>query len=258
MSVITNHANALYEALKSGTPIAPLRDSIQNDIPTAYAIQQALVERRLADGERIVGKKIGLTSPAVQAQLGVDQPDYGVLFHTMDVSSSGRLSVSEVLQPKAEGELAFVLGKDLIGPKISMEELKNAIAAVHASIEIVGSRVSNWDIKISDTIADNASGSHFILGKEGKVLNEVPTAQVEMKLYKNGALVSEGSGAACMGDPLNAALWLANTMAKGGRPLKAGEILLSGALGPMVPVSSGDAFKVEIQGFEPVEILFTA
>ncbi|MGB0311334.1 MAG: 2-keto-4-pentenoate hydratase, partial [Schleiferiaceae bacterium] len=138
MSSVFDHAKALYASLKSGQTIAPLRDHINNDIPTAYAIQQELVTLRMKDGERIVGKKIGLTSPAVQQQLGVDQPDYGILFHTMDRSATGTISMSELMQPKVEGELAFVLGADLPNEDVTLEELKAAIAEVRASIEVVG------------------------------------------------------------------------------------------------------------------------
>lgn len=256
MSAIENLAQRLYDSLRSGTPIPPLRDEINNDVDTAYAVQAHLVALREADGEKIIGKKIGLTSPAVQAQLGVDQPDYGVLFDTMDYTGRGPVPMELLMQPKVEGELAFVLGKDLVGAELTREDLVEAISQVRASIEIVGSRVENWDIRISDTIADNASGSHFVLGEVGKPLHEVPTAEVGMKLLKNGVVASEGSGAACMGDPVNAALWLARTMAANGRPLLAGEVLLSGALGPMVPVAAGDVFELRVDGFPPVLVSF--
>ena len=256
MSAIDQHAQDLFEALRNGRTIAPLRDSINNDIPTAYAIQDKVVALRLADGERIVGKKIGLTSHAVQTQLGVDQPDYGVLFDTMDMTGKGPVPMELLMQPKVEGELAFLLGEDLRDPEVNMETLKSAIVAVQPAIEIVGSRVEKWDIKISDTIADNASGSHYILGPESKPLAEVSTASIEMTLLKNGAIASEGNGHACMGDPLNAALWLAQTMAKMGRPLLEGEILLSGALGPMVAVERGDAFELRLNGFSSAMVSF--
>ena len=256
MSAIDQHAQDLFEALRNGRTIAPLRDSINNDISTAYAIQDKVVALRLADGERIVGKKIGLTSPAVQAQLGVDQPDYGVLFDTMDMTGKGPVPMELLMQPKVEGELAFVLGEDLRNPDVDIETLKTAIVAVQPAIEIVGSRVEKWDIKISDTIADNASGSHYVLGTESKPLAEVSTASIEMALLKNGAVASEGNGNACMGDPLNAALWLAQTMAKMGRPLLKGEILLSGALGPMVAVERGDAFELRLNGFSSTMVSF--
>lgn len=256
MSAIDQHANELFEALRNGRTVAPLRDSINNDIPTAYAIQDKVVALRLAAGERIVGKKIGLTSPAVQAQLGVDQPDYGVLFDTMDRTGKGPVPMELLMQPKVEGELAFVLGEDLKDPEMDMETLKSAIVAVQPAIEIVGSRVENWNIKISDTIADNASGSHYVLGNQTKSLAEVATSAIEMTLLKNGVVVSQGTGKACMGDPLNAALWLAQTMAQMGRPLLKGEVLLSGALGPMVPVEHGDAFELRLEGFKSTMVSF--
>ncbi|MDB2597081.1 fumarylacetoacetate hydrolase family protein [Schleiferiaceae bacterium] len=256
MSAIDQHANDLFEALRNGRAIAPLRDSINNDIPTAYAIQDKVVALRLAEGEHIVGKKIGLTSPAVQAQLGVDQPDYGVLFETMDMTGKGPVPMELLMQPKVEGELAFVLGEDLIDPEMDMQRLKLAIVAVKPAIEIVGSRIENWNITISDTIADNASGSHYILSTQSKPLAEVATASIGMVMLKNGKVASEGSGEACMGDPLNAALWLAQTMARMGRPLLKGEVLLSGALGPMVSVERGDAFELRIDGFSSTMVSF--
>ena len=256
MSAIDQHANDLFEALRNGRAIAPLRDSINNDIPTAYAIQDKVVALRLAEGEHIVGKKIGLTSPAVQAQLGVDQPDYGVLFETMDMTGKGPVPMELLMQPKVEGELAFVLGEDLIDPEMDMQRLKLAIVAVKPAIEIVGSRIENWNITISDTIADNASGSHYILSMQSKPLAEVATASIGMVMLKNGEVASEGSGEACMGDPLNAALWLAQTMARMGRPLLKGEVLLSGALGPMVSVERGDAFELRVDGFSSTMVSF--
>ncbi|MEY2963555.1 MAG: 2-keto-4-pentenoate hydratase [Bacteroidota bacterium] len=256
MSSIKSLANSLFDALRSGQPIPPLRDHIDNNIEKAYAIQEELVNLRLDAGEKIVGKKIGLTSFAVQQQLGVDQPDYGVLFDTMNLTGKGPVPMELLMQPKVEGELAFILGEDLDGPEITKEELVAAISQVRASIEIVGSRVANWDIRISDTIADNASGSHFVLGSEGLPLHQVDTVGITMRLKRNGEIASEGKGVACMDDPLNAALWLANTMARNGRPLMAGEVLLSGALGPMVPVESGDFFTLEVDGFAPVLLSF--
>lgn len=256
MSAIDQHAKDLFEALRNGRAIAPLRDSINNDITTAYAIQDKVVALRMAEGERIVGKKIGLTSPAVQAQLGVDQPDYGVLFQSMDMTGKGPVPMELLMQPKVEGELAFVLGEDLIDPDVDMETLKSAIVAVKPAIEIVGSRIENWNITISDTVADNASGSHYILSTQSKSLAEVATAFIGMVMLKNGEVASEGSGEACMGDPLNAALWLAQTMARMGRPLLKGEVLLSGALGPMVSVERGDAFELRVDGFSSTMVSF--
>lgn len=252
MSLHKDLGKQLFDSLNSGQSIAPLRDQINNDIDAAYSIQKELVALRKARGEKVVGKKIGLTSFAVQEQLGVDQPDYGILFDTMDVSASGTFDTSKAILPKVEGELTFVLGKDITASNITMAMLKDAISEIHASIEIVDSRVEGWNIRISDTIADNASGSHFIIGKDFKTLEEMDPSTAIMRLYKNGECCSEGSGKACMDNPLNAALWLAQKMADQGEPLTKGEVLLSGALGPMVPVVQGDKITLEIDGFESI------
>ena len=236
MSLYQELGKQLFDALNSGQSICPLRALIDNDVDAAYAVQNELVTLRKARGEKVVGKKIGLTSFAVQNQLGVDQPDYGILFDSMDVSRSKCIDSSKLILPKVEGELAFILGKDITTKNITMDVLMDSIAQVRASIEVVDSRVENWNIQIYDTIADNASGSHFILGEDSKSLNQFNPETVSMKLYKNGKLSSEGNGRACMDNPLNAALWLAQKMNNQGEPLCKGEVLLSGALGPMVSV----------------------
>jgi len=254
MSLHRDLGKQLFDALNKGESMDPIRDQINNDIDAAYSIQKELVALRKARGEKVVGKKIGLTSFAVQEQLGVDQPDYGILFDTMDVTKAGAVDTSFLMHPKVEGELTFVLGKDITAKEITMELLIDAIAEVRSSIEIVDSRVENWNIRISDTIADNASGSHFILGEDFKTLHHMDPAAVTMRLYKNGSLESEGTGKACMDNPLNAALWLAQKMADQGEPLAKGEVLLSGALGPMVPVKSGDEVLLEVDGFDPISL----
>ena len=252
MSLHKDLGKQLFDSLNSGQSIAPIRDHIDNNVDAAYAVQKELVALRKERGEKVVGKKIGLTSFAVQEQLGVDQPDYGILFDTMDVSASGSFDTSKAILPKVEGELTFVLGKDITASNITMALLKDAISEIRASIEIVDSRVEGWNIRISDTIADNASGSHFIIGKDFKTLEEMDPSTAMMRLYKNGELESEGTGKACMDNPLNAALWLAQKMADQGEPLTKGEVLLSGALGPMVPVVQGDEITLEIDGFESI------
>ena len=245
MSLHKDLGKQLFDSLNSGQSIAPIRDHIDNNVDAAYAVQKELVALRKERGEKVVGKKIGLTSFAVQ-------PDYGILFDTMDVSASGSFDTSKAILPKVEGELTFVLGKDITASNITMALLKDAISEIRASIEIVDSRVEGWNIRISDTIADNASGSHFIIGKDFKTLEEMDPSTAMMRLYKNGELESEGTGKACMDNPLNAALWLAQKMADQGEPLTKGEVLLSGALGPMVPVVQGDEITLEIDGFESI------
>jgi 2-keto-4-pentenoate hydratase len=254
MSLYQELGKQLFDALNSGQSIGPLRVLIDNDIDAAYAIQKELVTLRKASGEKVVGKKIGLTSFAVQKQLGVDQPDYGILFDSMDVSRSKSIDSSKLILPKVEGELAFILGKDITSKNITMDILVDAIAEVRASIEVVDSRVEDWNIQISDTIADNASGSHFILGEDSKLLNNLNPETISMKLYKNGKLSSEGNGRACMDNPLNAALWLAQKMNNQGEPLCKGEVLLSGALGPMVSVIKGDDIRMDMDGFASIHL----
>ena len=250
---IQKAADILWEAHNTKRTVPPVREIISADnIDAAYATQEINVKRRLASGEKVVGKKIGLTSFAVMEQLGVDQPDYGVLFNTMEVQG-GKLAYSELVQPKAEAEIAFMMGEDLEGD-FNITDLIDAIAYATVSIEIVGSRVADWNIRITDTIADNASASHFILGETKVDLDDLDLVDCQMKLTKNGEVASEGSGAACMDNPLNAALWLAQTMAEQGNPLRKGEVLLSGALGPMVPIAQGDEFIATIEGLGSVSL----
>ncbi|MFB1003519.1 MAG: fumarylacetoacetate hydrolase family protein [Bacteroidia bacterium] len=250
---IQKAADILWEAHNTKSTVPPVREIISaDDIDAAYATQEITVKRRMANGEKVVGKKIGLTSFAVMEQLGVDQPDYGVLFNTMEVQG-GKLAYSELVQPKAEAEIAFMMGEDLEGD-FNITDLIDAIAYATVSIEVVGSRVADWNICITDTIADNASASHFILGETKVDLDDLDLVDCQMKLTKNGEVASEGSGAACMDNPLNAALWLAQTMAEQGNPLRKGEVLLSGALGPMVPIAQGDEFIATIEGLGSVSL----
>jgi len=250
---IQQAADLLWEAQQSGIEVSPVRELISADnVDNAYASQEINVNRRIANGEKVKGKKIGLTSFAVMEQLGVDQPDYGVLFESMEVKN-GKLPFSELMQPKAEAEIAFVMGEDLDGD-FNITDLIEAIDYATVSIEIVGSRVADWNIRITDTIADNASASHYILGDSKVSLNDLDLVGCKMTLTKNGEVASQGSGKACMDNPLNAALWLAQIMAKQGNPLRKGEVLLSGALGPMVPIAHGDTFEASIEGLGSVKL----
>ena len=251
---IQRAAQSLFEAAILKKACDPVREFIgSSDVDAAYQVQKINIDKRLQAGERITGKKIGLTSFAVQKQLGVDQPDYGILFKSMEVDSTGVLAFDSLMQPKAEAEIAFVMGKDL-DQEATMEDLIHAIDYAVAAIEIVGSRVADWNIRITDTIADNASASHYILGNVHKSIEEIDLEHCKMRMSRNGKIASEGSGTACMGNPLNAALWLANMMVKQGNPLRKGEILLSGALGPMVPMEKGDTFEASIEGLGSVQL----
>ncbi|MEM9023507.1 MAG: fumarylacetoacetate hydrolase family protein [Bacteroidota bacterium] len=255
---IEQAALQLRTAAENHTPCPPVRELIgAEDLAVAYAVQSVNTALRTAGGARVVGKKIGLTSPAVQQQLGVDQPDYGVLFADMQVQDGGTFRHALSMQPKAEAEIAFVLGKDLSGDNLTEADVVAAIDYAVATIEIAGSRVANWDIRITDTIADNASASHFVLGTQRVALADLDVVGCRMVMERNGAVVSEGSGAACMGSPLTATLWLAQTMADLGQPLKAGEVVLSGALGPMVAPEPGDAFTANIEGLGTVSVTFS-
>lgn len=256
--MIEQLAKTLRDAYATRIPCAPLRETIGiEDLKTAYAIQAFNNQRLIDQGARVVGRKIGLTSKAVQQQLGVDQPDYGALLNTMEVLNGDSISVKALMQPKVEAEIAFVINRELADPTLSTTNLLSAIDYAVASIEIVGSRIENWNIKITDTIADNASASHFVIGHQPMRLENVDLVNCQMALLKNGEQVSSGSGAACLGSPINATLWLARTMAQLGTPLQAGEVILSGALGPMASVAAGDQFVANFSGLGSVSVGFT-
>jgi 2-keto-4-pentenoate hydratase len=246
----------LTRAASELVPCRPVRDLLAaTDISAAYQVQRALIAARTTAGARRVGRKIGLTSPAVQRQLGVGQPDFGVLLDDMVVPPGGVVPAGRLLQPKVEGEVAFVLRTALDG-ELSYDSVRAAVATAHAAIEIVDSRISGWDITIVDTVADNASSGMFVMSASGLPLAEVEPRQVQMSLRRGGEVASTGDGSACLGDPIEALLWLARTAADYGDPLRAGEIVLSGALGPMVAVSPGDAFQLEINGLGTTEVSF--
>ncbi|MCE4063147.1 fumarylacetoacetate hydrolase family protein [Pandoraea sputorum] len=250
-------ADALLEAERSHRFIAPLRDTFAPlTIDDAYAIQRINTEGRLAAGRRIVGCKIGLTSVAVQKQLGVDQPDFGLLFDDMGYGDGEPIPASILTQPKIEAEIAFVIGRDLNVEHPGQLDVLNAIEYALPALEIVGSRVADWNIRITDTIADNASSSAYVIGNTPKKLSEFDVRMCGMVLERRGEPVSVGAGAACLGSPINAVVWLARTMAAVGTPLKAGDLVLSGALGPMAAVTPGDIFETRINGLGSVRAVF--
>ncbi len=245
--VVRQAAARLATAARDHRPCAPVRDLLgHSDVDLAYAVQLQLAAARLAGGARVVGRKIGLTSPAVQRQLGVDQPDFGFLFEDMDVSSCAQVPSERLLQPKAEAEIAFVLGDDLDQGPLDVGQVRAAVDHVVAAIEIVDSRVAGWDITITDTVADNASSGLFVLGSCKLRLADLEPKDVRMQLFVDDELASEGDGAACLGDPLNALAWLAQTARATGDPLRAGQVVLSGALGPMVPARPGVTVRAEL------------
>ena len=257
--LIQRVAARLREAQTSATPVAPIRDELAaGGVDAAYAVQEANTRHALASGRRIVGRKIGLTSKAVQQQLGVDSPDFGMLFADMAVPDGGEVPRGKVLQAKAEAEMAFVMQRDLDDPELTLFDVAAAVECVHPAIEIVGSRIRDWNIKLLDTIADNASSGMFVLGEARRTLAGLDLAACTMTMTRRGEAVSSGSGAACLGNPLNAALWLAHRMVKVGRPLRAGDVVMSGALGPMVAVEPGDALEARIEGLGSVRVAFAA
>jgi 2-keto-4-pentenoate hydratase len=255
---IKEAAALLYEAARTGQPCDPVRTLIaEGDADGAYAVQAINTMRGQQTGRRLVGRKIGLTSAAVQKQLGVHQPDYGMLFADMARGEGEEISLKDVMQPKVEAEIAFVLGGDLNGEQLTYADLQRAIDYALPAIEIVGSRIKNWDIRLTDTIADNASSGLYVLGSRPVPLSGLDLKMAGMVMERRGEPVSVGAGAACMGNPLTAALWLAKVMARVGSPLKAGDTILSGALGPMVTVAAGDVFDARINGLGSVRAAFS-
>jgi 2-keto-4-pentenoate hydratase len=240
-------------------PCAPVRDVLgATDLASAYEVQQRQIAARVAAGQRIVGRKIGLTNLIVQAQLGVDQPDFGVLLADAACSETEAIDIGRLMQPKIEAEIAFVLHADLDGDQpIMAARVRDAVAYASPALEIVDSRIAGWDITIVDTVADNASSGLFVVGSTRTPLSEFDPVAVTMTMRRDGRTVSVGTGADCLGDPLAAVTWLAETVRGHGRPLQAGEIILSGALGPMAPVEPGAAFVAELCGLGDVRATFT-
>ncbi|MGW4370965.1 2-keto-4-pentenoate hydratase [Nocardia takedensis] len=258
-SPIAQAATRLGEAQATRVPCAPVRDLIgSNDVTAAYAVQRALIEARIASGARVVGRKIGLTSPAVQRQLGVDRPDLGVLLDDMADTEQSGVPLARLMQPKVEAEVAFFLTEDLADDEIDPRRIRRAVAYAAPAIEIVDSRIANWDITFGDTVADNGSSARFVIGAARRTLDEFEPVDAVMTMAVDGERVSEGTGAACLGDPLEALRWLAATAREFGDPLRAGEVVLSGALGPMSPVTGPCTVRAEISGLGSVTAEFVA
>ncbi|MDQ7040306.1 MAG: fumarylacetoacetate hydrolase family protein [Rhodothermus sp.] len=250
--------DAVWE--KQRAPVEPLSETAGlTQLDVAYAVQQAWTALRKKRGEQVLGHKIGLTSLAMQQQMGVDQPDFGHLWASRYFEPHGTqatIPIELFWQPRLEGELAFLLGQDLEGPNITPQEVLGATEAIAASLEIVDSRIRDWRIRIYDTVADNASFGAFTLGPWQQAARTFDLQQVGMLLYKNGVLHSQGVGAACLGHPARAVAWLANTLSQYGVRLKAGDIVLSGALAASFPVARGDVCTLCMQGFPPLTVVF--
>lgn len=254
---IARAATRLRDAQATRTACAPVRDLIgSDDVVSAYAVQRAVIDARVAAGARVVGRKIGLTSPAVQRQLGVNQPDLGVLLDDMADTEDGGVSLRQLIQPKVEAEIAFILTEDLADAELSPERVRHAVGYAVPAIEIVDSRIDNWDITFGDTVADNGSSGRFVLGAARRGLDDFEPVDAVMAMTLDGESVSAGTGDACLGDPLNALAWLAATARDFGDPLRAGEVVLSGALGPMVAVTGPCTVRAEISGLGSVVARF--
>jgi 2-keto-4-pentenoate hydratase len=248
----------LATAASSGVACTPVRDLIGADPAAAYAVQQRGLATRIAAGASIVGRKIGLTSEAVQRQLGVDRPDFGVLLSDMAYRDGAALPVERLLQPRVEAEVAFVLAGDLGAGPFDAAAVAKAVDYAVAALEIVDSRIADWDITFADTVADNASAGLFVLGTAHVRLDGFIPREAAMELRLDDEVVSTGTGAASLGDPLAALAWLATTAVEMGAPLRAGDVVLTGALGPVVPVGEGDAVSATISGLGSVRASFVA
>jgi 2-oxopent-4-enoate/cis-2-oxohex-4-enoate hydratase len=247
----------LFQALTTRTVVDPLTTRFPDiTIADAYHIQEQMVGRRQQAGERIVGKKVGVTSRAVMNMLGVFRPDFGYLLDGMIYNDGESIDANKMIQPKAEGEIAFILKKDLLGPGISNAQVLAATECVMPCFEIVDSRIRDWKIKIQDTIADNASCGVFVLGDRAVDPRRIDLSLCGMVMERNGSIIATGAGAAALGSPVNAITWLANTMGELGIPLKAGEVILSGALAAMFPAVAGDHFRVSIGGMGSCSVRF--
>ncbi len=250
-------AEMLRHSHENKVPCPALHDFIDaNDVAAGYAIQEINTKYWLDQGRRLVGRKIGLTAKSVQKQLGVGQPDFGMLYADMAYVDGEDIPLNRLMQPKVEGEIAFILKGDLSQENMTITDVMQAIDYAVAAIEIVDSRIADWDIKIMDTVADNASSGLYILGTEPRQLSEIDLHLCGMVIEHRGEPISTGAGAACLGNPLNATLWLAKTMVVAGRPLKAGDTILSGALGPMVSVKGSGVYELRISGLGSVRASF--
>lgn len=250
-------AQSLLRAYETGQPIAPLSQTYEGlDLEDAYAIQLEQVAAWTASGKEILGHKVGLTSLAVQKQLGVNQPDFGHLTNDMFYLSGQPIPPGTFMQPRVEPEIAFVLKKSLHGPNVTVAEAVQAVDYVVASLEIVDSRIADWKITLTDTVADNASSGGVVLGTKPMTLTDVDLRTLGANLYKNGRLQHTGAGASVLGSPISSLVWLANTLGRLGTTLEAGEVVIPGAITPMIPAAPGDTITAVFAGLGSVTAQF--
>lgn len=248
----------LHQARRRAAACGPIRDLIKDDVDLAYAAQHAFVEAEISTGARVVGRKVGLTNPTVQQQFNVDSPDYGTLLDDMWRESGAVVNTSELFAPRLEVEVAFVLAQDVdrTNTPFTAESVRPLVDHACAAFEIVDSRIAHWDLTLVDTVADNGSSALFVTGNQPAPLEAINIADVEMELLRDGIEVSTGTGRNSLGDPLNALAWIANEAQRRGQTLRRGDIILSGALGPVVKIESGDKYTARISGLGSISISF--
>jgi 2-keto-4-pentenoate hydratase len=256
---VTSLADALWEAERTRNPIEPLTDAHSElDIDDAYAIQTCNIDRRIADGARVIGRKIGLTSRGMQDMLGVNEPDFGVLLDDMIIEDGDVVDLQTMLQPRIEAELAFVMETGLAGPGVSTARALSAIAGVLPAVEIVDSRIADWRIKLVDTVADNASSGRLVVGGRMRRVDEVDLRLIGMVISRDGEVIDTGAGAAALGNPARCVAWLANKLGTLGAQLNAGDVVLPGAVHRMVAVRPGDVFRAEYAHLGAVTARFSS
>jgi 2-keto-4-pentenoate hydratase len=254
---IDEAATSLYEAERTQRPIPPLTETYEGlSVEEAYRIQMALIDRKRREGAQVVGHKIGLTAVAMQQLLGVDQPDFGHILNTMIVQDGSAVERSELIYPRVEGEITFLLKEDLRGPGVTVARVLAATEYVMPSLEIVDSRVADWRIKLADTIADNASSCRMVIGGRCVKPDALDLRLVGMIMEKNGELINSAAGAAVLGNPAQAVAWLANTLADFDVTLKAGEVILPGALTAAITVQAGDSIRATFDHLGSVSVRF--
>jgi len=252
-------ARQLRQVWANGELCQPVREIIgEEDVDAGYAVQNLNTAQWQADGRQLVGRKIGASSQAIQEMMGVDHPNYGMLFADMQVENGATIPCSSLHQPFVEAEMAVVLKYDLKNLETSMDDVAEAIDYVVPAIEIIGSRIQGWDVRMPDTIADNASSSHFVIGPNPVGIEDVDVFGAVTSTYKNGDVASQGNAEICLGSPLFALIWLATEARRRRKPLKAGELILTGAMGPIVPVEALDEIYVQIDGLEDLIVCFGA